>query len=151
MASNEVVTGLFPVISVPTDKDNTQESYDTAYRRSLKWDFENGDFVRNGRNQVSEAGGYEAYATWCYKVGQTERGRCLAYPDSIGAELEYAMSFDDHEMVESMITRTITEAIETNPRTEYVRDFEYDWDGDELHISFKVKGLNMEDEITITI
>lgn len=141
---------LYPVIEVPDEEEDGGE-YDTEYRRSVKWDFESGDFARNGSNQVMEADGYEAYATWCYKTAQTERGECLAYPEEVGAEMEDALANDDNETVESMIERTITEALEVNPRTEYVRDFEFDWNGDTLHVVFHVKGINWEDVITISL
>lgn len=141
---------LFPVIDIP-DEAEEEEEYDTEYRRSMKWDFETGDFARNGSNQVLEADGYESFATWCYKTAQTERGECLAYPDEIGAEMEDAMSNDDNETVESMVERTITEALYTNPRTEYVKDFEFEWNGDTMHVVFKVKGINWKDEITISL
>ena len=150
MDDEEVLTGsLFPVISIPDETDDEEEEYDIEYRRSMKWDYELGDFVRDGANQVKEADGYEAYALWCYKVAQTERGNCLAYPDEIGAELEYALSFDDTDVIETLVERTITEAIEVNPRTEYVRNFEFTWDGDTMHITFTVKGINWDDEIEI--
>ena len=49
---------------------------------------------------------------------------------------------DDREVAQSMVERTITEALKVNPRTEYVRDFKFTWDGDELHCSCVVKGVN---------
>lgn len=141
---------LFPVVQVP---EFTPENigYDTKYRRSAKWDPAAGDFVRDGANRMVECDGREAFAVWCFKTAQTERYRCLAYPDSIGAEMERAMDNDDEETVESMVQRTITEALMVNPRTEDVLDFEFSWDGDNMRCRFKAKGVGWDEEITITI
>ncbi len=132
---------LFPVISVPALKTQST-TYDTAYRRSAKWNPMVGDFVRDGANHLVECDGKEAFAVWCFKTAQTERYRCLAYPDSIGTEMERALG-DDVKKTESMIQRTVTEALMVNPRTEYVRDFEFFWNGEKMGCSFKVKGIGM--------
>ncbi|MFG6369609.1 MAG: DUF2634 domain-containing protein [Lachnospiraceae bacterium] len=140
---------LFPVVQVPEFvPQNTK--YDMEYRRSAKWDPVKGDFVRDGTNRVVECDGKEAYSIWCFKIAQTERYRCLAYPNSIGVEMERALDNDDVETVESMVQRTITEALMVNPRTEDVWDFEFSWKGDNVYCRFKVKGVDC-DEITIAI
>lgn len=141
---------LFPVVEVP---DFIQENvaYDTRYKRSVKWNSETGDFVRDGANRIAGSNGREAFAIWCFKIAQTERYRCLAYPDSIGTEMERAMDNDDEKTVESMVQRTITDALMVNPRTENVWDFVFKWDGDKMHCGFKVKGIGLDEEIAITI
>ena len=54
--------------------------------------------------------------------------------------------------VESAVERTITEALLVNPRTEYVRGFEFTWNGDELFCSFTVKGIDWEEfPLSVTI
>lgn len=88
---------------------------------------------------------------WCYKTARTERYACLAYPSELGAEMEAAMEDDDEMTVESMVERTITDALMVNPRTEYVQDFEFSWNGDEMHCRFRVKGMDWDEIITITI
>jgi len=141
---------LFPVVQVPEFiPQNTR--YDMEYRRSAKWDPVTNDFVRDGANRIVECDGKEAYAIWCFKIAQTERYRCLAYPGSIGVEMERALDNDDVETVESMVQRTITEELMVNPRTEDVLDFEFSWEGDSMHCKFKVKGVDCDKEITITI
>ncbi|MDE7300421.1 MAG: DUF2634 domain-containing protein [Lachnospiraceae bacterium] len=141
---------LFPVVEVPEFLPESSE-YDTEYRRSVKWDPAAGDFVRDGANRMVECGGQEAFAVWCYKIAQTERYHCLAYPDSIGSEMERALDNDDEKTVESMAQRTITEALMVNPRTEAVWDFSFSWDGDNMHCTFKVKGIHWDAEIVINI
>lgn len=141
---------LFPVVEVPEFvSENSQ--YDTEYRRSVKWDVEKGDFVRDGANRMVECDGREAFAIWCFKIAQTERYQCLAYPNSIGTELERALDNDDEKTVESMTQRTITDALKVNPRTEDVFNFEFEWEGDTMHCTFQVKGIDWDDVINISI
>lgn len=87
---------LFPVVEVP-DFISEDSQYDTQYKRSMKWDPGLGDFVRDGAHRVKECDGKEAFSIWCFKIAQTERYRCLAYPDSIGTEMERAMDNDDEK------------------------------------------------------
>ena len=129
---------LFPVVEVP-DFISENTEYDTQYKRSVRWDPEKGDFARDG------------FAIWCFKIAQTERYRCLAYPDSIGTEMERALDNDDEKTVESMVQRTIEDALMVNPRTEFVRDFVFTWDADNMNCTFKVKGKDWDEIITITI
>ena len=141
---------LFPVFEVPEFKEDSSE-YEVQYKRSAKWDVQSGDFVRDGANRVAECSGREAFMIWCYKTAQTERYACLAYPPEIGVEMEVALEDDDEMTVESMVERTITDALLVNPRTEAVQDFEFSWNGDEMHCRFQVKGADWEELITITI
>ena len=135
---------LFPVVEVPELKRENNR-YDQKYKPSVAWDLELGDFVRNGANQLVECEGREAYRIWCVKVTNTERYTCLAYPDSIGVEIEAAIKEKSEGAVESAIERTITEALLVNPRTEYVRGFSFAWNGDSLQCSFTVKGADWEE------
>ncbi len=137
-------------IDVPEFMEEDTE-YDIQYRRTMKWDMEKGDFVRDGANRVQECSGQEGFATWCYKAAMTERYACLAYPDEIGAEMEDAMDDDESGIVESQVERTITEAVETNPRTEWVGDFEFTWDGDAMHCTFCVKGIEWDEIFQINV
>lgn len=141
---------LFPVAKVP-DFIEGKSRYDRRYKRSMKWDPVAGDFVRNGAHQVVECDGMEAYAIWCFKIAQTERYRCRAYPSCIGVEMERATADSDIRTVESMMQRTIMDALMVNPRTEYVGDFEFTGEGDDAHCTFTVKGLKWDKKIKISI
>ena len=71
---------------------------------------------------------------WCYKMVQTERDSHLAYLEAVsgsdlGVEMEAVSQESDHKTVESMIERTMTEALEVNPRTESVGKFVFSWEG----------------------
>ena len=50
-----------------------------------------------------------------------------------------------------MVERTITDAIMVNPRAENVRDFQFTWEGDQMHVTFKVKGSNWDEEIEVSL
>lgn len=135
---------VFPIAEVPAFTE-TSARYDEKYKPSIAWDIEKGDFVRNGANRLTACSGREAYKTWCYKTILTERFACLAYPDTIGTELEQAKKEKSNAAVESAVERTITEALMVNPRTEYVRGFQFSWEREQLLCSFQVKGIQWEE------
>lgn len=135
---------------VPEFLEESSE-YDTRYKRTMKWDPAAGDFVRDPANRVLECPGEEGFMVWCLKTALTERWSCAAYPDEIGAEMEDAMDDDDPEIVETQVEQTITEALLVNPRTESVGNFVFEWDGDELHCTFDVKGAEWDGEFQISI
>jgi len=144
---------LFPTFDVP-EVDEEEDEYDVEYKRSIRWDPEIGDFARDSSNRLVECDGYEAYMTWCYKMVQTQRESHLAYTEEIsgadlGVEMDEISQEDDHDTVESMIERTMTEALEVNPRTESVSDFVFSWEGDIVHCAFMVKGVDWDEAIQI--
>ena len=142
-------------MEVPTEEDG-EEEYDTEYKRSMKWDQETGDFVRDSTGRIAEADGYEAFAVWCYKMVQTERDSHMAYMETVagsdlGVETEEIAEEDDHETAESMLQRTYTEALLLNPRTESVSGFEFTWEGDTVYCTFQVKGTNWDETVQISV
>lgn len=145
MAENPLV-----VVQVPEFIEDSLK-YDTKYRSTVKWDVEKGDFVLDGANRMVECSGEEGFMIWCLKIVQTERYACLAYPKEIGAELEAALGEDKEKIVESMVERTITDALKVNPRTESVSHFSFTWDADEMHCSFLVKGMDWDRAFQITL
>lgn len=140
---------LFPVFDVPELETQTQEQT-RQYKPSVYFDFEAGDFRRDGAYRMTTATGKEAYMQWCRKAVMTERDTCLAYSTDIGIEGEAALAEADRAAVESALEKTITEALMVNTHTEYVRSFEFQWKADELRITFTVKGKEWE-EATINI
>lgn len=150
-----MVNELYPDFEVP-DIGADSDEYETEYKRSVKWDPKIGDFVRDSSDRLVECEGKEAYMIWCLKMVQTQRNSHLAYiievtGEDLGVDMDEALEDNDHEIVESMITTTIVEALEMNPRTEYVSDFVYSWDGDEVHFSFKIKAIDLDDKIIIKV
>jgi len=121
------------------DEDN---DYDMAYKPSAKWDLKTGDFVRDGNGDIVKCDGYEAFRVWCVKVTLTQRNALRAYSQEIGTELDEALAWDDHGIVETEVQNAITEALLVNPRTVDVGEFEFTWYGEELHVRFVVTPLN---------
>lgn len=140
---------LFPVFDVPEIVDTSQPQRE-HYRPSVFFDFATGDFRRDGANRMVQADGKEAYMQWCMKVTATERDAFLAYSTRIGTEMEYAAAQPDHASVEASVERTVTEALMVNPKTEFVRGFEFSWEGTSLYVTYRVKGRDM-DEIPLSL
>lgn len=124
---------LFPVFDLPEIPDDPE--YEERYRSSVAFDFDKGDFVRDGSNKMVRADGREAF---------------LAYSDDIGTEFEDMEDFPDKDSRESEIERTITDALLVHPATEYVRNFIFDYSSGDAVVSFIVKGAQWEEEETIS-
>ena len=139
---------LYPTFKLPKMALRQRKPTEKTYKQAPMFDYDTGDFVRDGANRIVMADGKEAYMEWCLKQCVTERGTKLAYSDKIGVEIVKATTgASDPAAVQSDIERTITEAIMVNPATEYVRDFDFSWDGgDSLAISFVVKGKEWDEE-----
>jgi hypothetical protein len=135
---------LFPVFDVP-EIEEQEESEERAYKKSVYFDFDKGDFRLDGAHNMTEANGYEAYMQWCRKVVVTERDQFLAYSTDIGTELEEALQNTDRDIIESAIEDTITEAIMVNSHTEYVNNFSFTWGSDSLTVDFTVKGKEWDE------
>lgn len=131
---------LFPVVESP-EFIQESDTLDSEYRYTVTWDVAKGDFVLDGKNRMCMCSGMEGYRVWCCKTALTQRYACPAYPDEIGTELDEALAEPDEKAVQSALERTITEALMVNPRTEYVRDFVFTWNGDNVSCSFIVKGV----------
>lgn len=143
---------LFPVFDVPTIVRNVERE-NQEYRPSVFFDFDVGDFRRDNAGKLLTAIGREAYMQWCRKAVVTERLSALAYSHNYGTELEDALRQTGPEAVKSALERAITEALMVNPKTEYVREFSFTYDGaGGIHCAFTVKGIDMEEQqIDVTI
>ena len=144
---------LYPTFNLPAVVADNERPKKRSYKQSFSFDYEAGDFLRDGANRLVLAEGREAFCQWCLKQCVTERGTKLAYSDKIGVEIVKAVQEEsDIKAIESAIRRTITEALMVNPETEYVKNFRFAWDGaDSLLVSFVVKGHEWdEDTLTVT-
>lgn len=138
------MANLYPVFEVPTLADDSKEK-EQQYKTSAYFDFEVGDFVLLGDGKLKEADEQETYIQWCLKVAQTERYSCLSYSNEIGVEMVAAMAQKKREMQESMIARTLTEALMADPkgRTASVTNFTFDWTApDSVEVTFIVTATN---------
>jgi len=136
---------LFPVFDVP-EINTPAPAEEQKYKPSVYFDYELGDFRRDGANKLVAADGKEAWKQWCIKTVLTERMERMAYSSDIGIELDDALKQADRQAVESALERTITEALMVNPRTEYVRGFQFTWASDSLYCEFIVKGKEWEEQ-----
>lgn len=128
---------LYPTFEVPEVVEARTE-VSPEYPKAPLFDFEKGDFVLDGAGRVVFADGHRAWVQWCIKTVLTERFAYLVYGPDYGAELTEAKRQPDRSAVESWIEREITEALLIDPRTEMVRDFSFNWQGDEVSVSFTV-------------
>ena len=146
----DFVPNIYPTLNLPTliqPRSSTQKKYFP----SPYFNFDSGDFLfdRAGRPIIADE--KETFEQWCLKVCMTERGTRLAYSDKIGGEWEAAMKESDVEAVKSSIIRTITETILINPAAEWVKNFSFEAAGDELKVSFDVKGQAWLEPSRLTI
>lgn len=140
---------LFPVFDLPKVAAPAA-AQERKYHPSICFDFDTGDFLRDGAGKLVQCDGREAYRQWCQKTAMTERFTHLAYTAGIGTEMVEAMAQDDRAAVESAVERTINEALMVNPKTEYVRRFTFEWRADTLTCDFVVKGQDWE-ELSISL
>lgn len=146
------IKSIYPTFNLPDLITSGLTAEQKTYKQSLYFDYEKGDFRRDAANRLVLATGQEAFEQWCLKQCVTERNTKMAYSSKIGVEIESAVKRETNIIaVESTIQRTITEALMVNPATEYVRNFEFTWDGsDSLKVSFTVKGKAWPEEILLT-
>jgi hypothetical protein len=116
---------------VPLAEDTTP-----GYGQSFLFDFDQGEFVGDGRGGILKAGAETAWATWCVKAVLTERGAFAAYDPDFGLDLSRVRLADTRAEREAELQRAITEAIEFDPRTASVENFTFVWEGDEVRADF---------------
>ncbi len=127
---------LYPTFEVPELVEQQQTEPAPKYGKSWLFDFVKGDFVLDGAGRVVEADGHTAWMQWCIKTILTQRFAHVIYSFDYGTELEEALKQPSRKAVEAELERAITEALIVDPRTEMVRDFAFDWQGDQVKVSF---------------
>ena len=131
---------LYPVFEIPSAVPDDEDKEQTFLPSPL-FDYEKGDFVRNGANRIVMVDGQDAYILWVLKALKTQRGACLSYMD-VGVDHESALAETSREAVQAAFERNISEALLANPCTDRVYDFSFEWDGDALYTAFTVKPKN---------
>ncbi len=109
--------------------DDTAESTSVGYKPGLRFDYEGGDFVQDGRFRIQNADGVESWKGWCKACLMTERYQHLAYNTDFGIETAEAFAAETHDQTEALLARQISEALSADPygRTDYVEDIIFDW------------------------
>lgn len=138
---------LFPEgyeTEVITDADRS-DGRAIGYRNGISFDYELGDFTRDGRNRMLDSDGIESWRNWCINCLQTDRYTHLAYSTDFGIEIEKAMKATSQEEAENILTREISEALLADPygRTAYVEDLVFDWTApDTVSVKATIQGIN---------
>jgi hypothetical protein len=128
---------LFPTWDTPDLVEGTQQEA-IAYGRSLSFDFEKGEFNLDGAGRVKKTDGHTAWAHWCFKTLVTQRAAYLIYSDDYGTDLDDIRQQQTRGARESEIKRVFTEALMADPRTESVRDFSFQRQGDATMVSMTI-------------
>lgn len=126
------------------EEETTDDEEPIGYRPGVAFDWNTGDFPRDGRNMMQEATGVESWQQWCMNCIQTERYKHLAYSDDFGIELDEVFKAETKEEAESILTRQINEALEADPygRTAYIDSIDYEWDTpDAVQVDATVVGI----------
>lgn len=127
----------------------TQSS--VGYRNGILFDYDNGDFVRDGRNRLLDSTGIESWKSWCINNLSTERYSCLACSTDFGIETKAAMRATSRAEAEGILSSQITDAIMADPyeRAAYIADITYDWTApDAVLVSVIIQG---KDDVTIDV
>jgi len=127
---------LYPVFDMPDLVEQQQTEPAPKYGKSWLFDFAKGDFVLDGAGRIMIADGYTAWAQWCVKTILTQRFAHVIYSFDYGTELEEALKQPSRKAVEAEMERAITEALLADPRTEMVKDFVFEWEGNTVKVSF---------------
>ena len=133
-----------------TEEDLTGENV-IGYRNGIAFDYERGDFPRDGMNKMLDSNGIESWMSWCINCLQTERYKHLAYSSDFGIELEAAFRAKSRDEAESVLTRQITEALMADPyeRTSYISEITFNWTAsDSVAVEVTVHG---KDDVTIDV
>ena len=144
---------LYPVgydLEVITEED-LQSGEPVGYRNGISFDYELGDFPRDGMNKMLDSTGIESWKSWCINCLHTERYKHLAYSTDFGIEIDAVFSATSREEAESILTRQINEALMADPykRTKYIEEITYDWTApDALVVFAAIRGV---DDATIDI
>lgn len=150
------MANLFPTLNnnvMPLD--NIKKNTPVGYKRSMKFDDEQGDFVRDGQHRIIAASGVEAWKQWCINCLSTERNSLPSYSSDFGINLKLMRALPDKESKEVFLQKEIPEALMADDykRTKSVSDFEFNWFApDAVEISMTIMGIdNAEIDITAKI
>lgn len=133
------------------DTEDLAAEKPTGYRNGIAFDFQSGDFKRDGMNKILSSDGIESWKSWCINCLQTERGKHLAYSSDFGIEIDAALRASSREEAESLLTRQIIEAIMADPyeRAADIEEISFDWTApDTVAVDVTIHGV---DDVTIDI
>lgn len=131
------MSDLYPSFDMP-DIVGATENTVVVFPKSWLWDWDICDFVQTGSGDVVEVDGLTAWVQWCVKAILTQRLAFVVYDWNYGADIESCLKQPTRAVTEAELEREITETLLTDPRTAEVKNFRFEWSGDELTVWFTV-------------
>lgn len=150
------MANLFPEEDYEEEDELVAEDLEeevTGYHPGYYYDFETGDYKKNGSNDVVLAAGVDSWKQWCIKCLNTQKGSCAAYYE-LGVDYESILQHEERDYVESKLVNAISEALMNDPykRTVGVDNVEFIWGVDSLSANVTVRGIeNVTIDITTVI
>lgn len=115
-----------------------------GYKNGPAFDYETGDYKRDGKNRILDCDGIESWKAWVINCISTQRYACLAYGTDFGIELNLVFGAESREEAESILVRQITEAALADPygRCKYVENIEIEWTApDAVKVNVALHGI----------
>ncbi len=121
---------------------------DIEFGRSWRYDYDAGNFVMTPSGRVAVADGKEAWVQWCHKALLTPRYRHVIYSRDYGSELDTLIGTGQGRAVlESELTRMVTEALLVDVRTASVDQFTFSWAEDHCQMTCRITSVQDDVEI----
>lgn len=127
-----------------TTEIEIEEEMDPAITdvESPKIDYDAMKININGVGKAIMGDETDAYKYWVIKCLLTERYSYLAYSTDFGIEFQDIVEADySRDIAESELERTIREALMIDVRTVSVGEFDFDWEGDGVHVKFIIESI----------
>lgn len=143
---------LYPVFEMPSLAES--EPAAPKYGEGIMFDFLAGEFVFDGRGNLSATDGHTAWAHWCIKAILTTRYAHLAYSHNYGSETNLISRQPSRRAAEAEIERVVTEALLADERTQTVKDFSFAWTGSQVSVACTVTptiGQDAEIEVKLYV
>ena len=146
--------GLFPDrVTAQEPEQEAQQQERRGYYPSAYFDGE--DFLRDGAHKILRATGTDAWIHWCQKCLSTQKGAYLTYGEDYGIDIRGAFRTADRDLIENILTREITEALEADPlqRLSRIEGISYRWQDDSsVEVTVNAVGIGGNTEmIAVTL
>ena len=126
----------YPVFEIPgANEEEVIEGQE--FKPCPLFDYEIGDFVRDGANRVVMVEGRDAYHTLVPQVLKTQKAHASATWTQ-GLTTRKRSQRPGSGSIRAR-AHTITDALMSHPCTDRIYDFEYIWDSDTLYMGFTIK------------
>lgn len=133
------------------DEDDIEEDEDVVIQTvSPKFDYENKKLDIDPVGKAVIGNEIDAYRLWVTKSLLTERYKYLAYGEDFGTMFdEIIRSNLDRDIAESEVMREIEEALSIDERTLAIEDFNFEWNGSNLYVTFVIETTYGEEGVRL--